>query len=235
MNNTIKQDSRIKTGFVLLFVSLILLIIKEVLFVVMVKGMEPRMLTTLAYIGSGLLILVSIIKNRQKKNNLFSIIAFTFLICLYIYYEIDTITGGYSNWLRWVIEYGVYLTAYVVALITAITKPERATIAGVCLIIVALLSTFESIISIADTIKWSYNAFDTIYFIVVSFACSLFDISLAVIIPKIIIRPKTKKVESRNEFEKISLILQSLKSEYEKGNISQEYYDTKRAELLKKL
>ena len=71
MNNTLKQNSRIKTGFVLLFVSLLLLIIKEVLFVVMVKGMEPRMLTTLAYIGSGLLFLVSIIKNCQKKNNLF--------------------------------------------------------------------------------------------------------------------------------------------------------------------
>ena len=242
MSNTKEQsqNSIFKTGFILLSISLLLFIVKEIIYSTM--GMIGiNVVTTIAYIGAGALVLVSVVKSHQRNNNILIIVSTVVLICLYIYFTIECITGEYSNYLKMVIEYSIYLIVYMVVVVymvvdfAAVKRYKKVTAVGVLLAILAIVSVFNSILLIAYIAKRSYDLRDTLYYLTIAICYPFFDIALAMIIPKVITKTKLNIVETGNDFEDIYHKLEALKSEYEKGNISQEYYNTQRAELLNQL
>lgn len=229
-NNVLLKNSLVKTGVVFLFASTLLFIAKLIVEIAVFQALGTNIISTIAYIIAAITIALSVITNMYSKNNILIVITSVLLICVYIYFLVENLTGGYSNYVQWVIINSFYIVVYLVTLITSIKRPEKVTITSILLIIISIVAVLNGILTLVDMVKWSQSTYDTLYYIIIATCYPFFDIALAIIIPKSIIKIKIIPTHASIENK-----LLSLKHLYDNGDISETEYSQKKAEILNQI
>jgi len=219
----------IKKTYILLFISVCIFIIKEIFYLMLESNYTKFSFGSLGYIVSASLIIVYCLYYFQKKNNkMLLIVAFIILILSQILF-----LNSYHSYVK-AYTSPYYLIVYIYIIIATFIKPQKGTVATVLLTLLISFFSLINIILIVNSICDISDIEDILYavFNLLNYSCFLlFDLAILVFIPKAI--SETKFILNNDtDFEKA---LVELQKQYIKGNITQEYYDKKRAYILKRL